>query len=47
VTVGAGTDGPVVSELIVYVAFEPFVPAPFVALTVRAVVGAVVVAPNV
>ena len=46
-TVGAGTAGPVESELIVYVAFELVVPAPFVELTVRLVVGAVVEAPNV
>jgi hypothetical protein len=36
-----------VSDAIVYVASAELVPAPFVALTVRAVDGAVVEAPNV
>ena len=40
---GAVTDGAVVSAAIEYVALPELVPAPFVALTVRAVVGAVVV----
>jgi hypothetical protein len=43
VTLGAVTEGAVVSAAIEYVAFAEPVPAPFVALTERAVLGAVVV----
>ena len=46
-TAGALTAGAVVSAMIEYVASAEPVPAPFVASTVRAVLGAVVLAPNV
>ena len=46
-TLGAVTDGAVVSALIEYVPLPDGVPAPFVALTIRAVLGAVVVPSNV
>jgi hypothetical protein len=47
VTPGAVTDGAVVSAAIEYDALPEPVPAPFVALIVRAVLGAVVVPSNV